>query len=141
MPTYKNPLDLANALNQKPEFNKEGTIEYLKQFASSETDDDYEKWAKGQGKTLKPKTPFDPGFAQSSYKKQYYGDAEGSYSDQYLADEDYLKKVYNDIYDDIDDYYAEQHYKDIDADYERSFGPVDTRSKYAAYQKWLKEGN
>lgn len=30
---------------------------------------------------------------------------------------------------------------DIDADYERSYGPVDTKEKYMAYQKWLREGN
>lgn len=32
-------------------------------------------------------------------------------------------------------------YGDIDEDYERSYGPVDTREKYQSYLKWKKEGN
>lgn len=32
-------------------------------------------------------------------------------------------------------------FSDVDDDYERSYGPVDTQEKYNAYLKWVKEGN
>lgn len=36
------------------------------------------------------------------------------------------------------DEYEEDGYPNVDADYERSWGPVDTKEKFQAYQKWLK---
>ena len=42
-----------------------------------------------------------------------------------------LAKTPNDLFDDME-------YENIDADYERSWGPVNTPEKYAAYLKWLK---
>lgn len=39
------------------------------------------------------------------------------------------------------DYLFDNDYGEIDADYERSFGAVDTPEKYQAYLKWLKQGN
>lgn len=48
---------------------------------------------------------------------------------------DELTEYKNNWSKDSDD---EEEYSGIDADYERSWGPVDTPSKYAQYQKWLK---
>lgn len=36
--------------------------------------------------------------------------------------------------------YEEDGYPNVDADYERSWGPVDTKEKYKAYLKWLSQG-
>lgn len=104
MTTYKNPLDLANALNQKPTFDKDAIVSFLKQYGTSGEDDAYEQWAKARGKELK-KTPLNPEFIGTSYHKQWYGpDRDYTYADQYLADDDWLKEVWDEIYEDIIDY-------------------------------------
>lgn len=136
MAIYKNPQEMANNLKQNNSFVKSRVLNFLQNFASSETDDSYEQWAAQQGKQLQPKKPFNPGFANSSYKKQYYGDAEGDYSDQYLNDEDFLRYVDEQLA--ADDYWDDYEYAGIDADYERSYGPVRNDEGYQAYLKWKK---
>ena len=45
---------------------------------------------------------------------------------------------FGDILNGLVTYEDEEEFNDVDADYERSYGPVNTKEKYAAYQKWLK---
>ena len=135
----KTPLELANNFNKNSDFVKSRIVNFLQNYASSETDDSYEQWAAQQGKQLAPKKPFDPEFAKTDYKKQYYGDAEGSYSDQYLNDEDFLK--YADQSLAADGMWDDYEYAGIDGDYERSYGPVRNDEGYQAYLEWKKQGN
>lgn len=47
-------------------------------------------------------------------------------------------KSSKDLAKDLEDYDDEE-YDDIDEDYERSFGPVNTKEKRKQYIKWKKE--
>lgn len=127
----KTPLELANAFKNNSDFVKSRVVNFLQNYATSETDDAYEKWAAQQGKQLAPKKAFNPGFANSSYKKQYYGDATGSYEDQYLNDEDFLKYLDSELA--ADDMWADYEYAGIDDDYLRSYGPIRNDKSYQAY--------
>lgn len=51
------------------------------------------------------------------------------------------EKALNDLSDKMDKLEEDIEYDDIDADYERSYGPVDSPEKYEAYQKWLENGH
>ena len=51
------------------------------------------------------------------------------------------EKALNDLGDKMDKLEEDIEYDDIDADYERSYGPVNTPEKYEAYQKWLENGH
>lgn len=87
-----------------PPFDKEAIKTYYKQFGDGFTDDAYELWAEQKGKKLGPKTPFDKGFAETDYKKQHYGGADGTYADQYLNDEEFLREAWETIYPDVQEY-------------------------------------
>ena len=76
---------------------------------------------------------------RTAYHKQWYGaDRDYTYKDQYSNDDEWLEEswpYYADyIYDQASDYF------DIDGDYERSWGPVDTYEKYKQYLDSKKEG-
>ena len=138
---YKTPLEQSKKWSV-PAFNKDALVSFLKQYGSGFTDDEYEEWAKKKGKELKSR-PLNPEFLKTSFAKQWYGDRTETYADQYLNDDEWLQEVWPDVAEDAIDYYTVEGYepKDaIDGDYERSYGPVDTRQKYDAYLKWLKEG-
>lgn len=135
---YKNPLAQAEAIATPP-YNKAALVKYFENYGSGFTDDAYEEWAKKKGKELK-KTPLNKDFIGTDYHKQYYGaDRDYTYRDQYSNDDEWLEESWpyyaNDIYEEANKYF------DIDDDYERSWGPVDTPEKYQAYLKWKKEGN
>lgn len=134
---FKTPGPIIDKAVNIPPFDKEKTVAYLKNYGDGFTNDDYVDWAKKKGKTLLPPKPLNPEFAKTSFAKQHYGEPI-SYADQYLNDDEYLQGYWNDAFEDIlEDYFNNL---DIDGDYERSFGPVDSEEKYNAYLKW-KENN
>ena len=102
---FKNPDQLVKGWSPaKPsEYDREATINYLKQFGDGFTDDAYEEWAKKKGKTLAPRTPLNPDFAESSYAKQNYGNV-GTYRDQYLNDDEWLENFWDTDWSDILEY-------------------------------------
>lgn len=143
MPIYKDPRELSQKIWSVPKYNKDAIVSYLKQYGTGETDDIYKEWALKKGRQLKP-TKLNPEFLKTDFARQTYGDATETYADQYLNDDEWLQERWPEIAEDALDYYnniEDQEYEGVDADYERSYGPVDTRSKYAAYLEWLKEGN
>ena len=79
-------------IEKVPEFDIDAIRRYYKQYGDGFTDDAYEEWANKKGKKLAPKRPFNEEFAKTDFKKQYYGDSEGTYQDQYLNDEDFLRE-------------------------------------------------
>lgn len=130
---YKSPLDLPNI--QIPPYNKEAAVKYWKNYGDGFTDDAYESWAKERGKQLKPRTPLNPEFAKTQLARQSWFDPEhdGTYKDQYLADDEWLEETWNDLF-------AEMLEEVVDGDFTRSYGPIDSAEKYDAYLKW-KENN
>ena len=137
-PIYKDPRELAQNLNNIPPYNKEATVKYWTQFGDGFTDDAYESWAKEKGKQLKPRTPLNPEFAKTQLARQTWQNPEkdGTYKDQYLADDEWLQESWNELFDEILEYSGL-----IDEDYTRSYGPIDSADKYNHYLQWKKEGN
>lgn len=138
MPVYKTPLAQAEAISEVPPYDKKALVKFLKNYGSGFEDDAYEQWANKKGRELK-KTPLNPAFIGTAYHKQWYGaDRDYTYKDQYSNDDEWLEEswpYYADyIYDQASDYF------DIDGDYERSWGPVDTYEKYKQYLDSKKEG-
>lgn len=130
---FKTPTPIVDNLSKVPPFDKEKIVAYLKNYGNGFTNDDYVDWAKKKGKTLLPPKPLNPEFAKTSYVRQFYGEPV-TYADQYLNDDEYLQGYWNDAYEDIlEDYYSQL---GIDADYERSYGPVTNEDQYQAYLKW-----
>ena len=121
---FKSPLDQAESLKQPNGYDRARVLNFLENFGDHVTDDSYLDFAKERGIT--PGTPDE--------KRGYYN--------EYIKNEDFLKHVYDELdkYGEWEDE-DEVEYKDIDEDYERSYGPVDTQEKYNAYLKWKKEGN
>lgn len=126
MKVFKTPGQLVDAkpetTNQIPEFNKDALVRYLKNYGSGFDDDAYEQWATQKGKQL-TKTPLNPEFVGTPYHKQWYGEGHDyTYAPQYLEDEDWLREVWNNAYQDALDY--NELYAPRDADDERSWGPA-----------------
>lgn len=135
---YKTPLAQAQAISEVPPYSKDALVKFLKNYGSGFTDDAYEEWAKKKGRELK-KTPLNKDFIGTDYHKQWYGaDRDYTYKDQYINDDEWLEESWpyyaDDIYDQASDFF------DIDGDYERSYGPVDSYSKYKDYLRTKKEG-
>lgn len=139
---FKNPAAQAESL-KIPAFNKDAIVAYLKQYGTGFTDDNYKAWATKKGKKVVGK-PLDPAFLKTDFGRQNYGDAKETYADQYLNDDEWLQEAWNELYEDAQDYYDnydEVEFDDVDGDYERSYGPVDTRAKYKQYQDWKANGD
>lgn len=135
---FKSPLEQSQAMAKIPAFDKAATISFLKQYGDAMTDYGYEAWAKERGKQLAPKTPT-PGYdPQQSFFAQHMNP--DTYANQYLNDDEWLQEYFKENYNDIDEYITDYGYDGIDDDYERSFGPVNSREKYDSYLKW-KENN
>lgn len=105
---YKSPIELVNkkmlTLEDVPEFNKDAIVKYLKNFGSGFVDDEYEEWAKKNGRELK-KSQLNKDFIGTPYHKQWYGaDRDYTYAPQYLEDEDWLKEKWQKDFEDILDY-------------------------------------
>ena len=84
--TFKNPLTQSEDLQKVPPYNKEATIKWLENYGDFVTDDAYESWALSKGKQLGPKTKDTSGY---------------TYQDQYLGDDEFLQKVWNENHPDI----------------------------------------
>ena len=135
---FKNPGAQAEALVNVPPFNREVMVKHFQNYGDGFTDDAYEEWAKKKGKALKGK-PLNPEFLKTDFARQWYGDRTETFKDQYINDDEWLEESWpyyaDEIYGDANVYF------DIDGDYERSFGPVDSYDKYQSYLKWKEEGN
>lgn len=73
-------------------------------------------------------------------ENESYEDYDGRVYSDYANEFGYLERgALNDIYERAlkKAYFG----SDIDSDYERSWGPVDTDEKYQEYLEWKKEGN
>lgn len=127
--TFKSPLDAANAM-ETPPYDKGALVKYFENYGSGFTDDAYEEWAKKKGKPLQGK-PLNPEFLKTDFAKQWYGDRTETYKDQYSNDDEWLEESWPYYADDI--YETANEYFDIDGDYERSYGPVDSYEKYKQY--------
>jgi len=99
---YKSPLELANAIQSVPPYSKEKTIAYLEQFGDHVTDEAYEDWAKKQNKKIGPREPIttNPEVLNTSYFREHQN-PEGSYRNQYLKDDFFLKDFWENNYDAI----------------------------------------
>ena len=117
---FKTPDQLANNLYKNHAYDKERVLNFLENYGDHMTDDAYVEFAKSKG--------FEP--------KNYDEKGRGYYN-EYIKNEDFLKHVSDSLAEngEWDDY----QYAGIDADYERSFGSVDTPEKYKAYLQWKKE--
>lgn len=122
---FKSPLDQANSI--MPESTKSKWDRYFKHIGDGNprTVDKYNKLIQ----EIESEMPFEN---EDEHKKwldlgsTWTGESEWP---------DMTEKIIARL--DVDDFEAPE---DIDADYERSYGPVDTREKYNAYKKWLKNG-
>lgn len=113
MKVYKTPDEL---FAPSP-FNKIKVLKWLEKYGDHMTDDAYLDFAKSKGIT--------PGQVG---KRGYY--------DEYTKNDDFLKSVYNSL--DENDEWDEKPYGEIDADYERSYGPIYNDAQYNHYLNWLK---
>lgn len=86
MAQYKDPRQLAKAIQTIPEFDLEKTRNFWAQYGDFVTDDAYADWALKNGKKLGPKSKDTSGY---------------NYQDQYLADEDWLRSTWDENYEDI----------------------------------------
>lgn len=122
---FKNPLAQSEAMTKKPTLSREDVIRGMKEW-----------------------------FMPNYYDKDMYDYTKMSDDEVYNA---YLDEVKN-YGDEVDEQLGlhlkkaepapkgrqvdedEWEYDDVDADYERAWGPVNTPSKYKQYQDWLKNG-
>lgn len=120
---FKNPLAQSEAMTKKPTLSKEDAIRGMKEWFMPNYYD----------KSVKDYTKLSDDEVYSAYLDEVknYGDEVDEQLGLHLKNQAPKGRQI-----DVDEW----EYDDVDADYERAWGPVNTPEKYKQYQDWLKKG-